>query len=314
MEEGQVVGGILGVIIGDIVGLPVQFLTRSIVKKNPVLDIRPWEEGLPRGLFSDDGSLTLCLVDSMVNVGYDLNDIARRFLKWYTEGYMTSFGEAFDIGGTTSAAMDRLIDGVPPLNAGLVGVRDNGNGSLMRILPAALYFAHLPDPELIEKVCEVSKITHGHPRSLLGCCLYAIMVKRLLAGGTPDEAYQCLQKTACELFKETVMNGELIHYDRILNGILPRLQEDEISSSGYVVHTLEAAMWAFLNTKTFKEAILTVVNLGDDSDTTGAICGGLAGIYYGKHGIPEDWIWTMVKRDKIISLVEQFAKIVIMRN
>jgi ADP-ribosylglycohydrolase len=314
MKEVRVIGGVLGVIIGDIVGLPVQFLTRSTVKKNPVEDIRTWEEGLPKGIFSDDGSLTLCLVDSMVNVGYDLNDLARRFLKWYQEGYMTSYGEAFDIGGTTSVAMDRLIEGVSPLRAGPAEGRDNGNGSLMRILPAALYFAHLPDTELIKRVCEVSKITHGHPRSLLGCCIYAIMAKRLFAGDTPYEAYQCLQRTAPELFKETVMKDELKHYHRILDGRLPELQEDEISSSGYVVHTLEAAMWAFLTTKNFKEAILKVVNLGDDSDTTGAVCGGLAGIYYGKHGIPEDWIRTMVKRDKIIPLVEKFAKIVVDLN
>lgn len=311
MNHEKVVGGILGVVIGDVVGLPVQFLARAKVKENPVMDIRPWAENLPKGIWSDDSSLTLCLVESLCEKKYDVKDIAQRFVRWYSEGYWTSFGKAFDIGGTTAAAMERLIDGIPPLEAGPSDIRSNGNGSLMRILPAVLYFAHLPNNKLIEKVCEVSKITHGHPRSLLGCCLYALMIKSLGTGDTPNEAYLALQTTAQDIFKGTVMQNELGHYQRIIDGSLPQLKEDEIRSGGYVVETLEAALWSFLNTHTFKDAILKGVNLGDDADTTGAVCGGLAGVYYGKQAIPEEWLETIAKKDEIMTLSERFAKIII---
>lgn len=311
MKEERVVGGILGVVTGDALGLPVQFLSRAQIKLQPVTIMQSGGAfDTPVGTWSDDSSLTLCLTESLVEAGYDVNDIADRFVRWYRDGYCTPFGRSFDIGHATTVAMKRLIKGVPPLEAGPVDEDSNGNGSLMRILPAVVYFAHLPNNELVKKVCQVSQITHGHPRSQLGCCLYALLVKDLLAGKSPDVAYQNMRVKAQELFTESKLGQELKYYNRLIDGSLPQLFEDEIKSSGYVVYTLEAAIWCFLTTQSFEDAILKAVNLGIDTDTVGAIAGGLAGVYYGFSSIPENWLTQLVQYQKILDLSRKFAGVV----
>lgn len=312
MNEERVVGGILGVITGDALGLPVQFLTRTEVRQNPVIEMRGGGAfDTPPGTWSDDGSLTLCLVKSLIENGYDLKDIAERFVRWFQDGYCTPFGQSFDIGHATRVAMRRLIKGSLPLEAGPADEGNNGNGSLMRILPAVLYFSHLPDAEMIKKVCEVSKITHRHPRSQLGCSLYALFVKGLLAGESPDVAFENLRVHGQEVFKGTELQRELIYYKRLIDGTLPQLNEDEIESSGYVVHTLEAAVWCLLTTRSYKEALLKAVNLGLDTDTVGAVTGGLAGVYYGLAGIPEEWMTKIIKRSEILDLGREFTQVII---
>lgn len=307
----RVAGGILGVVTGDALGLPVQFQTRHEVRQNPVDEMRGGGAfNTSPGTWSDDSSLTLCLVESLIEKGYDLDDIAERFVRWFRNGYCTPFAQAFDIGFATQIAMKNLIKGVLPLEAGPSAEENNGNGSLMRILPAALYFSCLPDSMMIKKVCEVSKITHGHPRSQLGCSLYALFIKGLLAGEGIEEAYKDLQFKSQEIFVGTGLEQELSHYERILNGSLPQSDEREIMSSGYVVHTLEAALWCLLTTLTYKEAVLKAINLGLDTDTVGAVTGGLAGVYYGLSGIPEEWITTIIKHDMILNLGRNFAQVV----
>ncbi len=311
MKEERVIGGILGVVSGDALGLPIQFLSREKVKLKPVTGMQSGGAfGTPAGTWSDDSSLTLCLTESLVEVGYDLKDIAHGFVRWYRDGYCTPFDYSFDIGGATSEAMDRLLQGVTPLEAGPTDEHSNGNGSLMRILPVALYFSHLPDEVLITKVCEVSKITHGHPRCQLGCSLYALLVQDLLRGAFKAEAYHKLRLKAQTIFAGLELEKELQAYHRIINGTLPSLEEDEIKSSGYVVHTLEAAIWCLLNTQSFEEAVLKAVNLGDDADTVGAVAGGLAGVYYGFASIPEVWLSQIIKFDEILELCRKFAVLV----
>lgn len=306
--EGRVVGGILGVVTGDALGLPVQFMTRAEVKKRPVSGMQGGGFlALPPGTWSDDSSLTLCLAESLVDKGYDLKDMSDRFVRWYREGYWTPFGQAFDIGNATRQAMQRLMKGVKPLEAGPAGEDNNGNGSLMRILPAALYFAHLPEPELIPKMCEVSRITHGHARSLLGCSLYAFLVKGLLAGESPAEAYHHMREKALKLEEHSGLGQELRSYSRLLGGSLAELGEDEIRSSGYVVDTLEAALWSLLTSRDFKETVLKAVNLGLDTDSVGAVAGGLAGVCYGFAGIPEEWLSQLIKYNEIFTLSRQFV-------
>lgn len=303
MKEDQFVGGILGVVTGDALGLPVQFLSRSEVKQNPITKMRGGGAfETPPGTWSDDGSLTLCLTESLVDKGYDLKDIADRFVRWYSEGYCTPSGYSFDIGRGTALAMQRLMKGIPPLEAGPSDERNNGNGSLMRILPAALYFSSLSDENLIIKICEISKVTHGHPRSLLGCSLYALLVNYLLHGKKPEEAYHALQNQAPKLFKGTELEKELPYYHRLLQGDITLLNEEEIQSSGYVVHTLEAALWSLLTSQSFKEILLKAVNLGDDADSVGAVAGGLAGVYYGFSALPDEWVKAIIKGQEIIAL------------
>lgn len=304
----RIKGGVLGVIIGDALGLPVQFLTREQIRKNPVTGMRGYGTfNYPAGTWSDDGSLTLCTVESLNLAGYNLNDLSERFLRWFESGYLTPFDESFDIGRTTAEAMVQLKRGAKPIEAGPKDEHSNGNGSLMRILPAALYFSELPDRELIQKLAEISRVTHGHPRSQLGCALYGLLVKALLLGEDISQAYKTLREKAPEYVKGTILENELPAYQRILDGNLLNLAELEINSSGYVVDTLEASIWCLLQSSDFKGTLLKAVNLGEDTDTVGAVTGGLAGVYYGSSEIPKQWVDELIKRNKILELIEHFA-------
>ncbi len=304
----QIMGGLLGVITGDAMGLPVQFTSRLERKLKPVQDMQGWGVfKMPPGSFSDDGSLTLCLAESLTEVGLDPEDAARRFLSWYTEGYWTPAGYAYDIGSTTTRAMERLKKCVTALEAGPKGVRDNGNGSLMRILPAAIYLAGARPVELARDIWNMSRITHGHPRACSACYLYALMVRELLAGLGPQQAYERI----CNLPEEILTAGIAAEarecYAHILGGKLHELPEKDIKSDGYVVHTLEAALWCLLLHDDFASTILAAVNLGEDTDTVAAVTGGLAGIVYGLDGIPAGWQQALVRRDEILALAHNFA-------
>ena len=243
MKQDAIIGGVIGVIIGDALGLPVQFMTKTEIRRNPITDMTGGGTyGLEPGAWSDDSSLTLCLAESLYEVGYNPADIAGRFVKWYRDGYMTPLGESFDIGVTTAIAMKRLIHGVAPFKAGPTDAKSNGNGSLMRILPATLFFAHESDYTMIQRICEVSKITHGHPRSQLACSLYSLFVKELLKGSSPQEAYDTMRlKSQTVFFVDPKIGKQLSHFKRIISGQLPNLPESEIKSWGYVVESLEAA-------------------------------------------------------------------------
>jgi ADP-ribosyl-[dinitrogen reductase] hydrolase len=172
MNKDKIFGGIFGLIVGDALGVPVEFVPREVLKKNPVTDMIGYGTyNQPPGTWSDDSSLTLCLVDSLCN-GFNLNDIAKKFIKWYEEAYWTPFGEVFDVGNTTRIAINNLIYGIPPEKAGPSDEKSNGNGSLMRILPISFYVKNLDLDEQFDIPHKVSSITHGHPRSLIACGYY----------------------------------------------------------------------------------------------------------------------------------------------
>ncbi|MCB8814546.1 ADP-ribosylglycohydrolase family protein [Desulfosporosinus sp. SRJS8] len=310
LKRDAIIGGVMGVIIGDALGLPVQFMTKTEIKKNPITDMTGGGVfGLEPGAWSDDSSLTLCLAESLYDVGYNPADIARRFVMWYRDGYLTPSGKSFDVGGTTEIAMKRLIHGVAPFKAGPTDAKSNGNGSLMRILPATLFFAHESDYTLIQRICEVSKITHGHPRSQLACSLYSLFVRELLKGSTPQKAYDTmLLKSQTVFFIDRKIGKQLSHFKRIISGELPDLDERDIKSGGYVVESLEAALWSFLTTSSFEDAVLKAVNLGWDTDTVGAITGSMAGVHYGYSNIPDHWLRKLLDYEKIMSLTNQFAE------
>lgn len=306
----QVLGGLFGVIVGDALGVPVEFVSRNRLRDNPVTDMTGYGTyNLPPGSWSDDSSLTLCLIESLCKAGFDLDDAARRFISWYRQGHWTPYGEVFDVGGTTREAIERLEQRVSPALAGPADERSNGNGSLMRIMPAALYFACRDEKVMRDAVCQVSCITHGHPRSQLACVLYSLFVRALLKSGNPRDAYEYCCERVQKIGAGTVLAAELPHYGRILAGTLPGLAESEIRSDGYVVSTLEASIWSLLNSSTFSETVLKAVNLGDDSDTTGAVAGGLAGVYYGYDSIPGDWLQQLARFAEIETLVERFAAV-----
>jgi len=302
--ENTVKAGIFGVCIGDALGVPVEFRSREQLKRSPVTTMRGrGTHRQPAGTWSDDSSLMLCLGDSLCNE-YDLEDIALKFLQWYNTEIWTPHGSVFDIGIATSQAIRRISIGTFPTLCGGTSEFDNGNGSLMRILPIAFY---LKDEENIEKlyqtVKEVSSITHGHFRSVFACFIYVIFAIELIKGKNKEEAYYHTQKTALEFAGIQGFNPKEIQlFDRVLKNDISVFSEDEIKSSGYVLHSLEASLWCFLNSESYTEAVLKAVNLGEDTDTTGAITGGIAGVYHGFENIPEEWIEVLVRKEDIENL------------
>lgn len=305
MKDNRIRGGLMGLVIGDALGLPVQFHSREARKENPVTDMMGYGTfDLPPGYWSDDSSLALCLTESIVESGFDPEDMGRRFLRWYTEGYWTPTGYAYDIGKSTARAMENLKRGVSALEAGPYGDRDNGNGSLMRILPASIFFHDANESLLADRIWKVSRITHGHPRACSACFIYSILVRDLLHGCSPYEAYRTLCTTD---LSAGVAPQETQYFRRLLSGTIGSLPEDQIGSDGYVINTLEASVWCLLNNDTFEDTVLSAVNLGEDTDTTGAVAGGLAGIVYGYDNVPDDWLMALARREDIMHLVERFA-------
>jgi ADP-ribosylglycohydrolase len=297
-----VMNGLFGVCVGDALGLPVQFEPRSNRKNDPVTGMTGYGVfDMPPGTWSDDSSLTFCLAESLCE-GYDLEDMGKRFQKWLDQGHWTPFGKAFDIGGSTYSAVSRLRYGVSASESGDRSESQNGNGSLMRILPLAFYLVNAPTNRQFTLTHEVSAITHAHPRSLVACGMYITFALCLLQGCTPREAYESMGETVLRHYTHEPFRGELHHFDRVLHHDISGFAEHDIQSSGYVVHTLEASLWCLLNNRSYAGTVLAAVNLGEDTDTTAAVAGGLAGLHYGYQGIPEEWALSIQKRDSIVGL------------
>ena len=307
MEQNIWLDGVMGVIIGDALGCPVQFLDRDEIHKRGLLT---GMEGygtynMPPGTWTDDGSMTLATLDSIRELGIiDLEDIMTRFVDWYEDGEYTPLGEAFDMGNTCSQAIEKFERTHDVLTCGGTSDRSNGNGSLMRIMPACLYaYSSIRDVgSAVKAVHDVSGLTHNHIRSRIGCGLYYFCVAEIVEGcGSIIERIQQGINNGFAYYEKDIANRvELSYYGRIRNLTeFADTPEDKIKSSGYVVDSLEAAIWSLINTDSFEAALLKAVNLGDDSDTVGAIAGGLAGLYYGYSGIPQEWIETIQRREWI---------------
>ncbi|WP_300691762.1 ADP-ribosylglycohydrolase family protein [Chryseobacterium sp.] len=302
--ENKVKAGIMGVCIGDALGVPVEFKKREDLKRNPVttmLEYMSWNQ--PKGKWSDDSSMTLCLTEELTK-GYDLEKIGASFVKWVKYGHWTAHGRLFDIGGTTRHSVARLIKGESARFSGNIFEEDNGNGSLMRTLPLAFYLENEEDiQKLYLTVKEVSSITHGHFRSVFACFMYVIFAIQLIKGKDKKEAYSHMQNIALEYSEYQGFNPKEVElFHRILKNDISDYPEDEIKSRGYVLYSLEASLWCFLNSGSYSEAVLKAVNLGEDTDTNGAITGGIAGIYYGFENIPQRWVDELVRKEDIENL------------
>ncbi len=304
----RLLGGLWGAVVGDALGVPVEFTSREEVRRDPVTGMRGFGTfNLPAGSWSDDSSLLLCTAESLTR-GFDLDDMAARFMRWEAEGHWTPHGEVFDIGNATRAAIGRLRRGVPPARAGGDGEGDNGNGSLMRILPVALSFQGAGVDEMVRRAHDVSSLTHRHPRSLMACGIYCLAARHLLGGISPREACAGAADLARGIYGEEPFRTESRHFRRVCGGGIASLPEETVRSSGYVVDTLEASLWCLLTTGSYREAVLRAVNLGDDTDTTACVTGGLAGLRYGMAGIPGEWIGTIARREEIQGLFERFVE------
>ncbi|HEY9688424.1 MAG TPA: ADP-ribosylglycohydrolase family protein [Coleofasciculaceae cyanobacterium] len=292
VTRAQIQAGLLGLCVGDALGVPVEFTSRRERSLDPVVGPRGWGTwNQPPGTWSDDSSLTLCLAAAIAEAGradrFALGPIAHNFCAWYTDGLWTAHGDRFDVGNATAQAIQQLRSGCEPQLAGGTSDRSNGNGSLMRILPMAFLRSWFTGEALLDWVHGVSRLTHGHARSQMACGLYVWIALGLLEGRSPQEAYQWAIQALEPVYRP---HPEAAHFDRLWRGDLDRVAIDDIRGSGYVVDALEAALWCVLTTDHYGAAVLRAVNLGEDTDTTAAIAGGLAGLAYGVSAIPADWL------------------------
>lgn len=293
--------GIMGVVVGDALGSPAQFHKRGEVVINNMIPCEHF--GMPAGSWTDDSSLTLATLASIRKCGkIDLVDISENFVRWLQDGMYTPFGYAYDIGATCyDAIMNYRVTGAVP--AGLCEEENNGNGSLMRIMPACLS-AHN-----VNEVEAVSALTHAHHRAQIGCGLYYFIVNSIVNREAGQSINDCIKFGLKDGFEWYHGAEELRHYGRLRNvESFSFLPENKIQSTGYVVHTLEAALWSLLNSDSYRSALLKAVNLGYDADSVGAVCGGLAGLYYGFNQIPKEWVDKIQAVDDIKRLCNLMDK------
>lgn len=287
-------GVLWGLAIGDALGAAVEFRPPGSFK--PVTGFRGGgPHGLNAGEWTDDTSMALALADSIGN-GWDLNDQARRYLSWFETGEYSVNGRCFDIGIQTSGALRRFRLTEDASRSGNADDRSSGNGSIMRVAPVPIAFAYLyPDQiEVLAQRGEESSIPTHPSAKCRSACRYLTVLLAALAHGVPREtALQPDWEMLARLGDLEPSVGEVVH------GSFRSASPGVIRGSGYVVECLEAALWAFHNASDFETAVLAAVNLGDDADTTGAVCGQLAGAWVGETGIPEVWRREVAKPEML---------------
>ncbi len=289
-------GALLGLAAGDAVGTTVEFSPRGTF--TPVTDMTgggPFS--LAPGQWTDDTSMALCLASSLVEKGdFDPRDQMDRYCAWMQHGYMSSTGTCFDIGITTSTALSAYLKTNNPFS-GNPDPRASGNGSLMRLAPVPMFY--YPDvAAAIEFSGESSRTTHAAPECIDACRYFALLLCRAFAG----EEKELVLAAPEDEFVKTPLAPKI---NAIAEGSYRTKRRDRIVGNGYVVNSLEAALWCFATTTTYEEAILTAVNLGDDADTTAAICGQIAGAYYGTRGIPTSWLAKVALCGEIEALADR---------
>jgi ADP-ribosylglycohydrolase len=304
----------IGFATGDALGVPVEFETREWLQENPVQGmLGGMRYNQPPGTWSDDSSTVFCTAESLCS-GYDLEDIALQYSKWKNERFWTPRGRVFDIGIQTNKAIeriDRFLElglRIKPIPEQGVNEKENGNGSLMRILPLAFFLKDKPAEEGYRIIREVSALTHAHARAVIGCFIYIRFMMSLLEGQDKYIAYTELRNFIPDFFRKSTGSPEYEYYSRILNHNIADFPESIIRSSAYVLHTLEACFWCVMRNDNFKATVLQAVNLGEDTDTVAALAGGLAGIIYGRDQIPEEWTNVLARKEDILDLALRFSK------
>jgi ADP-ribosylglycohydrolase len=301
-------GAILGVLVGDALGVPVEGMGRDEFRHVEGMQ-SGGSHGMPAGTWSDAGSLTLLTLESLVAMkGFDAADLGDRFLRWHFNRHWTARRVALGIGFTTREAIVRIREGKPAADAGLTDEDNNGSGSLKRMLPIVLH-AHargLSPRDTGDLVHRASKITHAHPRAMLCCGLYALFLRALLEGKTAGDALEAMRTGAVELYASDPWNQEYRAVQNLMERNPRFLDRYDVKSSGYVVETLEAAIWCVLQRAELPAAVLEAVNLGGDSDGVAAVTGSLSGAIEGAGAIPEAWRKELARIDEIEELVARF--------
>lgn len=296
----RIEGGLIGLLVGDALGVPYEFHPPEAIPPLEQIEFQP-PPGFSRshrsvapGTWSDDGAQALCLLASLLDCHcFNASDFARRLVDWHNKGYLAVDSYVFDVGITTTRAIQNIVAGQPPMNCGPASERDNGNGSLMRVLPLALWHQG-SDAELIELAQQQSRVTHGHPRSQVACALYCLWARGELRG----------HAAAWEQAVETIrLHEQRLLFIRELD-VTFRQGPDEVHGSGYVVDALWSARQA-CDQETYEETLKSAIALGNDTDTTACIAGGIAGVRHGIEGIPPRWKQALRGRELVEPLLER---------
>lgn len=323
-DNSKVRAMILGLAIGDAMGVPVEFESREKLKEKPVTKFEGYgTHNQPAGTWSDDTSMTLATMDAMnfFDEEIDYGKAMDNFISWLKQGKFTATGETFDIGITCQRALANYEKNGQPLGCGPTDECSCGNGALMRISPMIfwlkvkygdLHQSMKENQKPIDEIKKITELTHGHPRCTVANVIYLEIANRILDGESLESAigkglematHWCLQ------------DGELRKEVKAFTGMGPlhlaNMKEEEVASGGYCVDTLRASLWCLVHTDNYEDAILKAVNLGNDTDTTAAVTGALAGLYYGlytERGISEELTRSLQNKELILSVCKQFEK------
>lgn len=305
------VDSIIGHAGGDAMGVPTEFCIREYLLRDPAKEmIGSARTGQPARSWSDDTSMEIATIDSFIqNRTFNYDDIMTKWEERINEAKYTPNNDTFDVGRTCLRAIPNHSIGTESLEYGIDGEQANGNGSLMRIIPVALYFYYkkIDEQEIIKLTNEMSSLTHKHEISKLGCYIYVRYVMFLLDGQNKNEEYEAIKNIDYSSYSDYSISI----YDRILKDNILDYKIDDISSTGYVADTLECALWILLNSNSYKETIIATTNICNDTDTIGAIAGSMAGIVYGYDAIPEAWLNKLMKKEYLMNLALDFEKLIV---
>ncbi|MBF0471132.1 MAG: ADP-ribosylglycohydrolase family protein [Gammaproteobacteria bacterium] len=295
-------GSFLGLAIGDALGTTLEF--RAPGSFTPLTDmVGGGPFSLEPGQWTDDTSMALCLAESLIECKRcDLKDQLQRFLRWHNEGYWSSTGQCFDIGNTVSSALNQFVKSGDPYS-GPTHERSAGNGSLMRLAPIPIFYQHQP-MEAIEMAGESSRTTHGNPMAIDSCRYFSGLIVGALHGEVKESLLSPRYTPVEGVWERYPLHPEI---EAIAMGSFRTKSPPEIIGSGFVVQSMEAALWAFYHSTSFEEGALLAANLGYDADTTAAIYGQLAGAFYGLEHLPAKWLSLVAMRKEITTLIERLV-------
>ena len=304
----RIKGGIIGLLVGDALGVPYEFHARQEIPPADEIEFEPPNRfrrahaGVSPGTYSDDGAQALILLNSLLeNDCFDAAHFAKGLVDWHDRGFMAVGGIVFDVGIQTANAIRELKRGTEPLLAGGADEYSNGNGSLMRVLPLALWHQGT-DLELVADAFDQSAVTHGHLRAKLCCAMYCLWARRILQN--TENPWESATEKLYEVFPEGTL--ERTEFE---TRIFPKNADFDIKGSGYVVDSLRAARW--LNEmKTFEEVVKSAIVLGNDTDTTACIAGGIAGLKFGVSSIPERWRENLRGKEIFEPLIEKLLEVI----
>ncbi|VWC53378.1 MULTISPECIES: ADP-ribosylglycohydrolase family protein [Burkholderia] len=295
-QRSRLRGGLLGLLIGDALGVPYEFHDAASIPPPAAIDMTPppgfarAHDGVPPGTWSDDGAQALALLDALSNDrDLNLDTFARNLQDWFHRGAFTPDGRVFDVGLQTQRALHALAAGAAPAVAGPRDERDNGNGSLMRCFPVVMVAGSRD--EAIRLACKQSVVTHGHVRSQLCCALYGLTAMGIVEGQPAPDAVRTAED---ELLARYAGTADEIELKIVLDG-----RFDAPQGSGYVVDSLWSSIHCLLSTGSYEDCVKRAIALGNDTDTTAAIAGSLAGALYGEYALPDRWVAALHGKEQV---------------